>query len=433
MSGCSPEPVAERAPRPRIAVVGVGVDGRPLGERERRALAEATVVAVPKRLGERVRGSVSPAATLLELSGDLRRLVERLAGHLAEGARVAVVAGGDPGFFGIGRLLAERLGREALEVFPSAPSPAVAFGRAGLPWEDATVVSAHGRPLFEAVAALSGRQKAAVLTSPEVTPERLGEALLAAGAAFEHVAVASDLATPSESFEEGDLAWLAGRPRSPLSVVLLWNGSGVAPAMTVAGVPGTSGGRRAALGFGEPESAFEHRGQMITKAEVRSFCLGRLELPASGVLVDVGAGSGSVAVEAALLSPGLRVIAVERSAEDAQRIRRNAARHGAAVEVVEAAAPECLERLPRPDRAFVGGGGLVALEGVLARLSPGGRVVATFAALDRAAAAAARLGSLVQLAASRGSRLPDGSFRLQALDPVFVCWGPDDRGEAPER
>jgi precorrin-6Y C5,15-methyltransferase (decarboxylating) len=163
---------------------------------------------------------------------------------------------------------------------------------------------------------------------------------------------------------------------------------------------------------------------MITKAEVRSVALARLDLPDAGVLWDVGAGSGSVAIEAALLAPGLQVFAVERRPDDARRIETNARSLRAAVTVIDSPAPAALAGLPDPDRVFVGGGGLEVLDAVLARLRPGGAVVATFAALDRAAAAAERLGHVVQVAVSRGERLRAGGWRLAAENPVFVAWGP---------
>ena len=144
----------------------------------------------------------------------------------------------------------------------------------------------------------------------------------------------------------------------------------------------------------------------MTKSEVRAVVLGKLALPVSGVLWDVGAGSASVSVECALLAPGLTVFAVESEPEDASRAAANASAHGVAVHVIEGRAPEVLERLPDPDRVFVGGGGIEVLEAAMARLRPGGRVVATFAALERAAAAAERLGSLVQLNAARGVAAP---------------------------
>ena len=114
--------------------------------------------------------------------------------------------------------------------------------------------------------------------------------------------------------------------------------------------------------WGLPEAAFAHRDGMITKAEVRAVVLGKLALPPAGVLWDVGAGSGSVGIEAARLCPGLRVFAIERSPErrgaDAATTR---ATHGVTVEVVEGTAPGCLSVLPDPDRVFVGGGGLDVL------------------------------------------------------------------------
>jgi precorrin-6Y C5,15-methyltransferase (decarboxylating) len=153
--------------------------------------------------------------------------------------------------------------------------------------------------------------------------------------------------------------------------------------------------------------------------------LARLALPVSGVLWDVGAGSGSVGIEAAVLAAGLRVIAFEKRPADASRIEANAQRYGVAdrVEVVTGTAPGSLDRWPSPDRVFVGGGGLELLEAALTRIQPGGTVVATYAAIDRAAVAAGRLGNLIQLRADRGRFFPDGGVRLEASNPVFIVWG----------
>ncbi|HET6792810.1 MAG TPA: hypothetical protein VFH45_00120, partial [Acidimicrobiales bacterium] len=143
-------------------------------------------------------------------------------------------------------------------------------------------------------------------------------------------------------------------------------------------------------------------------------------------LWDVGSGSGSVAIECALARPGLRVVALERRPDDAARIRRNAARLGVTVEVVEGEAPAALAGLARPDRVFVGGGGLGVVEAALARLGQGGRLTATFSSPGRAEAAGRLLGAMAQISVSRGRRLPDGSFRLEAANPVFVAWGPTE-------
>ena len=329
-----------------------------------------------------------------------------LDGIAAEPGRVCVLASGDPGFFGIVRALAERFGPAALDVRPAVSSVSLAFARVGVPWDDAVVVSAHGRPLPAAARRAAAAPKAAVLTSPEAPPEALGKELAALGARHRRAVVCSRLGTAGEQVTSVDLAGLAAGTWDPLSVVVLLDGG-------VAAGP--------VLAWGRPEEEFAHREGMITKSEVRAVAIGKLALPPAGVLWDVGAGSGSVAVECARLRAGLRVIAVDRGGD---AVRANAIAHGVDVQVVEGEAPGVLAGLPDPDRVFVGGGGLDVLDAVLARLAPGGRVVATFAALDRAAAACQRLGHMVQVGLSRARALPDGGIRLAAENPVFVAWGP---------
>jgi precorrin-6B C5,15-methyltransferase / cobalt-precorrin-6B C5,C15-methyltransferase len=387
-----------------IAVVGVGGHPDGLHPAARRALATADLVVG----GRRHVATLAPTgARTVVIEADVDAALDEVA---AETGSVCVLASGDPGFFGVVRPLAARFGPSNLDVHPAPSSVALAFARLGLPWDDATVVSAHGRPLSAAARRVVGLPKVAVLVSPTSPPEALGKELIERGAAHEHVVVCSRLGSVEERVERTDLAGLADGAWDPLSVVILINEDGV------------SSGR--SLAWGLPEDRFAHRSRMITKAEVRTVVLSKLELPATGVLWDVGAGSGSVAVECASLCPGLTVVAVERQGDDTERIRHTAAAHGSVVEVVHGEAPDALAPLPDPDRAFVGGGGLTVLDAVLERLRPGGRVVATYAAIDRAAAAMDRLGSLVQVGVARGERLPDGGVRLAAENPVFVVWGP---------
>lgn len=329
---------------------------------------------------------------------------------------MCVLSSGDPGMFGMVRALAGRFGPDQLEVHPSPSSVALAFARLGLPWDDATVVSAHGRPLADAAALAARSVKVAVLTSPSSTPESLGAVLLTLGATHEHVAICASLGTPDESLIETDLAGLAAGTWDPLAVVVLYSGDGLS---------GTK-----SLAWGLPEAQFLHRNAMITKAEVRAAVIGRLALPPPSarppVLWDIGAGSASVAIECVRLAPWTAVFAVERDADAAESARVNARRAGVAIQVIEADAPNCLANLPDPDRIFVGGGGLEVLRAAIARLRPGGTTVATHAAVDRAVVAADLLGNLSQIATSRGRRLPDGGWRLEAENPVFMTWSTDD-------
>jgi precorrin-6Y C5,15-methyltransferase (decarboxylating) len=287
----------------------------------------------------------------------------------------------------------------------------LAFARIGCAWDDAVVISAHGRPLDGAVSAAFGLPKVAVLTAPTQPPQAFGRALVDAGSPPREVTVASRLGEPGECVTRTDLDGLATGTFDPMSVVLLLEPAPAAPSDAPS------------LAWGLPESRFEHRAGMITKAEVRGVALGKLGVPLTGVFWDVGAGSGSVAIECARLAPRLTVLAIERSAEDAARIRRNAAAHGANVSVVEAEAPAAFAGLPRPDRIFVGGGGIDVLEQALAMLRPGGRLVATHVLVDRAAAAWRLLGNTAQVSVARSASIADG-FRLEAENPVFISWGP---------
>ena len=353
----------------------------------------------------------------VELWGDLDQVLSFAATRRDDGQRACILAAGDPGFFGLARLAVARLGEDDVQVHPAPSSIALAFSRVGCNWDDALVVSAHGRPLAHAVGAVLAHPKVAVLVSRDQPPEALGQALLAAGCGARRVTVGSRLGEVDEQITRTDLDGLATGTFDPLSVVVV---RAPEPLDHQAGM---------GVRWGVHESAFAHRDGMVTKAEVRAVALGKLALPPVGVLWDVGAGSGSVAVECARLAPGLRVFAVERDPEDGARIRANerAAGVGGAsiVTVVEGTAPEALADLPPPDRVFMGGGGIAVLDAVLGRLAPEGVVVATFATLSTAAAAAERLGNVVQVQVSRGVPIGvSGGLRLAAENPVFVCWGP---------
>jgi precorrin-6Y C5,15-methyltransferase (decarboxylating) len=352
----------------------------------------------------------------VELWGDLDAVLGDADRRRHAGQRACILAAGDPGFFGLARLAAARLGPGALRIFPAPSSVALAWARTGTNWDDALVVSAHGRPLAHAVDTVRRHPKVAVLVARDQPPEALGRALLDAGCGPRHVTVCSRLGEPDETVTPTDLPGLAAGTWDPLSVVVLRTPD-------EARHPDHGMGLR----WGLPDAEFAHRAGMVTKAEVRAVALGKLDLPAAGTLWDVGAGSGSVAVECARLRPGLRIYAVERRADDVERVQDNVRSHGvgASVTAVEGTAPDVLSSLPAPDRVFVGGGGLPVLDACLSRVVAGGVVVATFATLSSAVAGAERLGNLVQVSVSRGVAVgASGGLRLAAENPVFVCWGP---------
>ncbi len=393
-----------------MSLTVVGIDGGPLPPGSAAALQQADVV-----LGARRHLAASPVpehAELIEL-GPMAPALSRL-----DGRNAVVLASGDPGFFGIVRLLREH-GAEPT-VLPALSSVATAFARLGRPWDDVTVVSAHGRALLPAVNVCRARAAVAVLTAPGAGPAEIGSAL---DGWPRTLVVAENLGSPDERLTTVDPAQAAARTWTDPNLLLCLRGgtAAVAPRGWYAGGEPTP----PPGGWALPEDAFDHRDGMVTKSEARALVLARLG-PRPGKLVwDVGAGSGSVGVECARL--GAAVIAVERDAESCARIAQNAATHGVDVRVVHGPAPDSLTGLPEPDEVFVGGGGPDVVAAAAA--SGAGRVVVALAALDRVRPTRDALREAgfavggVQLAAARLAELPDGAVRLAGTNPVLLVWG----------
>ena len=329
----------------------------------------------------------------MELAGPLLDVMERIVTEADTGRAVCVLASGDPGFFGIVRVLAERFGSERLAVHPAPSSVALAFARAGTSWDDATVVSAHGRPLPTRWPPAPPPPRSPCSPRPTTRPQAVGRRCSTPGCGDRPGRSCPGSGEDGEAVARTDLDGLAAGTFDPMSVVVLRR-------------PTAAAADRPSLAWGRHESAFAHRAGMITKAEVRAVALGKLGLPPAGVLWDVGAGSGSVAIEAA--RPGARPAGLRRGTGGNRRRPHpgERRRHGVHVDVVVGDAPAALAALPDPDRVFVGGGGIEVLDACLARLRPGGTVVANYALVDRAVAAWQRLGNMVQIQVARPPASP---------------------------
>jgi precorrin-6Y C5,15-methyltransferase (decarboxylating) len=286
--------------------------------------------------------------------------------------------------------------------------------RAGLEWDDAVVVSAHGRDPRTALAVARSQPKVAVLTDERCGPAQVGAAL--AGRRDRVLVVGQRLGLPGERVvevtpdEAADRTW-----QDPNVVLVLPSDRAAVPPAPRAVVAGHRGPPHWAL----PVAEFGHRDRMISKPEVRALVLARLGPRLGAVVWDVGAGSGSVAVECARF--GADAHAVERNPADAARVRENAAAHGVAVHVVASAAPAALEQLPDPDAVFVGGGGPEVVAACAARRPE--RLVVALATLERVAPTTSALAGYeveaVLLQASALAPLGDG-HRLVPANPVFV-------------
>lgn len=391
----------------------IGLDGRSLDPRAWEAVAEAALVVGGRRHLDDLGVDIKRSA---ELSGDLSTSMREIE---ASDGPVVVLASGDPGFFGIVRLLEERFGRESLHVIPAVSSVAQAFARAGLRWDDAVTVSAHGRDPRRAVNVCRAHPKVAVLTSPDFGPAELARELTGWKRMF---FVAEKLGGVEERISCGSTEEISAGEWGDPNVVL------VLEEARLAGEKGwISSGIRSPVGWALPENEFEHRGGMITKKETRALVLARLGPGPGDLIWDVGAGSGSVAIECARL--GAATVAVERDGESCEHIRRNTARHNVSVRLVEGEAPDALRDLPDPDAVFIGGTG-GAFESIVKSCAVRARrsVVLALVGLERVVPAGLILedcGFAVETTFLQTSRMTSvgPAHRLSPESAVFVVTG----------
>lgn len=390
-----------------IVVVGIGADGWDgLTGPARTAIASADAVIGSDRQLAYLPGSLPALRVPLPTrpAEKLPTLLETLTG-----LRVCVLASGDPMFYGIGSTLVRLVGADAVEVVPHPGSVSLACARLRWSTEDVTVRSAVGRPLDRLRGDLAPGAQVLLLSAGVDTPEAVCTLLVDAGYGASRVWVLEQLDGPVERITAGTAQDLKAPAEGfdPLNVVALEAVAGVAPL-----------GRT-----GLPDEAYEHDGQ-LTKREIRVLTLARL-VPLPGQLLwDVGGGAGSVGIEWMRAAAGATAITVERNAERAERIGRNAARLGVPeLRVLLGEAPTALAGLPAPDAVFVGGGGSdpALLQRCWSALTPGGRMVVNAVTLQTEAVVvehAARLGGdLVRLEISRA--VPLGQFSgWQAAHPV---------------
>ncbi len=348
----------------KLFVLGVGVDG--LTGRQKKKLATCGLVVCAKRFLPLLYDFSGEIVSVTPLTAALKAIRQGLSLD-----NVGILAGGDPLFFGIGRRLSAEFEPERLEFYPAVSLIQAACARFKIPWDDAALLSLHGRSHAHVPGLLLARTKSLVLTDGNYSPARLAGELLAYLDLIEEkelatacrVIVAENIGLENENIFVGSLAETVERDFAHLNVFCLQ-----------APVPE----KRERLGLTVAELA--HSRGLISKDEVRAVTLHSLRLPLTGVFWDVGAGSGSISIEAARLNPDLVIYAVEQKKEELANIRANIRQFGCYnVIPQDGKAPGALAALPEPQRVFIGGSGgklPEIIKTAAQRLAPGGRLVA---------------------------------------------------------
>jgi precorrin-6Y C5,15-methyltransferase (decarboxylating) len=361
---------------PKIHVIGIGDDGlEAMPASVRKIIAEAEVLLGTERTLALVPKS---AAERHAISSNLRELVATL--QQAAGKRVALLIYGDPMFYGLARYVCDKLGKDRFVVVPHVSSMQLAFARVMESWEDAYLTDLAKHPLDAVLEKIRTATKVGLFTADNCGPAEVAAALLARRIDYFTAYVCENLGARDERVTRGTLAEIAGGRFDPLNVMILVRDPN-APDR-----PREAVGRRL---FGNPDEAFlqsQPKQGLLTPAEVRAIALAQMDIAPSSIVWDIGAGSGSVSIEAAQMASDGTIYAVEMDPEEHGLIRQNADRFRVSnVNAVLGRAPEIFEELHDPDCVFVAGAGREVArisEAAYRRLRSGGRLVVNTTSVD---------------------------------------------------
>jgi len=403
----------------KVHILGIGEDGLVgLTESARQILAQAELLIGEKHVLDLAPGA---GAARLVVGPDLDPAVQEIVRSPTK--RIVVLAEGDPLFYGLARYLCERLGKDRFEVVPHVSTMQLAFARVKENWEDAFLTNLATHPLEQVLEPIRSAEKVGLFTTETYTPAVVAQTLLDQKIDYFIAYVCENLGAPDERVTRAELRDLLGQQFSPLNVMVLVRKPHVPDR------PSEAIGRRI---FGNPDEVFlqsKPKRGLLTPAEIRAIALAEMDLGLASIVWDVGAGSGSVGIEAAQLARHGTVYAIEMDPDDHQLIVENARRFGLTNLVpILGRAPEAWSNLPDPDAVFVGGSGrgiCRLVEAAYQRLRQGGRLVATMSSIDNLAETHHMLHAhgldvkvwLIHIA--RGNYQLE-RIRFQALNPVFL-------------
>ncbi|MEQ1953122.1 precorrin-6y C5,15-methyltransferase (decarboxylating) subunit CbiE [Mesorhizobium sp. CN2-181] len=376
-----------------LSVIGIGEDGLDgLGAEARRRISEAEIVFGGKR---------HLALAAAEIKGESKIWPSPFDSQLREvlalrGRKICVLASGDPFLHGVGATLANYVPTSEMQTIPAPSAFSLAASRLGWALPDVETVSLHGKAISLIRPLLHPGTRILALTSDSNAPGKIANYLTELGFGPSLLTVLEALGGPDEQLQTMRAHAVKSEKFNPLNVLAVEVASEAANELTP-------------LSPGLAESLFEHDGQ-ITKREIRAVTISSLAPLRGELLWDIGAGSGSIAIEWMLRHPSMRAIAIEAAEERADRIRLNADTLGVpGLVVVKGTAPEALAGLQPPDAIFVGGGGSETgvMDAALDALKPGGRLVANAVTLEMEAMLIAKQatlgGELIRIAVSRSA------------------------------
>lgn len=403
----------------KVYIVGIGDDGLDgLSSTAQQLVREADLL-----IGaDRALKAVSPSkAERLEMPNDLDLVVERIAKSPEQ--KIVMFAPGDPLFYGTARYLTDRLGKDRFSIVPHVSSMQLAFARVKETWDEAYLTNLASQSLDHVAEKIRTAERVGLFTSEAAPPAAVAKALLDRHIDYFTAYVCENLGSPDERVTQGDIAEIAAGAFGALNVMILVRKPNVPDR------PTSMVGTRL---FGNPDEAFlqsQPKRGLLTRSEVRAIALAEMDLGPGSIVWDVGAGSGSVAIEAARLASAGKVFAIEMDPEDHGLLIANAERFAVSNLVpVLGQAPEAWEKLPDPNAVFIGGSGrhLSQIVGqAYDRLRGGGRLIVSVGSIENLHAVQQVLreksgdASVWMISISRGVQQFERT-RFEAMAPIFL-------------
>jgi len=405
----------------QVSVIGMGLSPEDLTEKHLKIIKNADVLVGGKRHLEYFKDY---KVDKKEISKDLKGVIRYIKSKMGR-ENVVVLASGDPLFFGIGSLLIKSLGPDNVVIYPNISTVAAAFSRIKEPWNDVSVVSLHGRDSeIELFKLIASKDKIAVYTDPEKNPAWIAKLLIKKNIIDFNICVFEKLGTSSERVKWYTIKKAAGMKFSEPNLAVL---------KRIECQPE----KKHNTFFGMPDEWYDHNKGLITKAEVRAVTLSKLRILPEHILWDLGAGSGSIAIEASILANKGMTFAVEQKKERVKQIDNNRKRFRTKnMKVIKATLPKGLEKLPEPDRIFIGGGGRnlkKIISTAAGYLKPDGIIVINtilIPSIETALETLKQLGfktDIVQVQISRSKEMSWGEM-LGAENPVWIITGIKTKG-----
>ena len=411
-----------------IHVIGLGLGKEDLTANHLNIIKEADIL-----VGGRTQLDLFPfhKGERMVIQGKTDELVRKIQ-ELMKHKKITVLASGDPLFYGIGSVLVKNIASDLIQIHPNFSSISAAFAAIREPWQDAKIISLHGKTKQDfPFPSLHAETKVIFLTDPEKDPVFIAEQLLQFGINGFRLCVLERLGQANNE----KIAWFDNASEvmnnnfSHPNLVILMKPR---PKLEIHSISGeTNVPHETYLGMNDDQ--FSHSKGLITKSEIRCISLSKLRLERKDhILWDIGAGSGSVSIEAAAMLPWGQVYSFEKNSDRIDHIVQNIERFNCPnIKLLNRNFPDGINDLVRPDRIFIGGGGENLAEIIrqsCRKLTDAGVIVINTVLIQNMDTAFRVLKEnefhpeMVQIQVSRSASMPFGD-RLEALNPVWIIWG----------